>query len=58
MGDIIPLTNLRAPANLIPLLRQKADKRLTKENLLEFSEEFFLNKFFDPELFFSLDLPG
>ena len=58
MGDIVPLTNLRAPADLIPLFHLKADKRLTKASLLEYNEEFSLNKFFDLELFFSLELPG
>jgi hypothetical protein len=55
MGNVIPVTNLRAPADIIPRFQEKADTRLTKENTLEYSQEFLLNKFFAPELFFSLD---
>jgi hypothetical protein len=54
MGDVIPLTNLRAPADVIPRFHQKADTRLTKGSSLEYSQDFFLNKFFDPELFYVL----
>jgi hypothetical protein len=55
MGDVIPVTNLRASADLIPLFRNQADKRLTKENNLECNQEFLLNKFFDPNLFYSIE---
>ena len=55
MGDIIPVANLRAPADVIARFQKKADIRLTKESCLEYSQEFILNKFFTPELFFSLE---
>jgi hypothetical protein len=55
MGDIIPLTNLRAPADIIPRFHRKVDARLTKGSSLEYSQDFFLNKFFDPELFYALE---
>jgi hypothetical protein len=56
MGDVIPLSNLRAPADLIPRFRDAADARLTKENSLEYSREFLLNKYFDFDQFFTLKL--
>ena len=55
MGDVIPLTNLRAPADIIPRFHQKADVRLTKGCSVEYSHDFLLNKFFDPELFYALE---
>ena len=55
MGDVIPVANLRAPADIIARFQKKADTRLTKESCLEYSQEFILNKFFTPELFFSLE---
>jgi hypothetical protein len=57
MGDIIPLTNLRAAADLIPHWNEKADKHLTKETSVEYSRHFYLNKFFDKDMFYALDNP-
>jgi len=54
MGDIIPLTNLRAPADIMPHFHQRADPRLTKQSSLEYSQEFILNKYFDKNLYFCL----
>ena len=54
MGDIIPLGQVRALVNLVPLLGEVADNRLTKETLLEYGSEFRLNPYFDKELFYSL----
>lgn len=55
MGDVIPLSHLRAPADLIPRFYRSADIRMTKENCLEYSTEFFLNKFFNKDMYYSLD---
>jgi hypothetical protein len=46
MGDVIPLTNLRASADLIPRFYEAADTHLTKKNSLEYSREFYHNKYF------------
>ncbi|KAH9008669.1 hypothetical protein EDB85DRAFT_2078106 [Lactarius pseudohatsudake] len=54
MGDIVPLAQLRALVNLVPRFGEEADKRLTKETALEYSSEFWLNKYFDKELFYAL----
>ncbi|KAJ6463763.1 hypothetical protein DFH09DRAFT_1254651 [Mycena vulgaris] len=54
MGDIIPLDQLRAHVELTPQFGKQADRRLTKENSLDYSEEFWLTKYFTKELFFAL----
>lgn len=54
MGGIIRLGQIRALVNLVPLLGEVADKRLTKETLLEYGSEFRLNPYLDKELFYSL----
>jgi hypothetical protein len=55
LGDVIPLENLSAPADLIPRFHGKADVRLTKQSSLEFSTEFLLNKFFEKDLYFAME---
>lgn len=57
LGDIIPLTQLRALADLAPRFGAQADPRLTKQTSLAYSTEFWLNKYFDKETFFALHLP-
>lgn len=52
MGDIIPLSQVRIAALLIPRYGSQADPKLTRYNSLEFSTEFSLNKFFDKELYY------
>ena len=54
MGGIIPLGQVRALVNLVPLFGELADERLTKETLLEYGSEFRLNPYFDKELFYAL----
>lgn len=56
MGDIIPLTNIRAFANLVPRFGATADPRLTMFNTLEHSREFLLNRFFDKNIYYPLSL--
>lgn len=56
LGDIISLTQIQAYANIIPRFGEHADSRLTSKNALEHSREFFLNKFFDKNTYFSLSL--
>jgi hypothetical protein len=52
MGDIIPLSQTRIAAPLIPRYGVQADPKLTSRNSLEFSTEFYLNSFFDKELYY------
>jgi hypothetical protein len=51
VGDIIPLSYLRMPVYLTPKFGQKADTRLTAYNSLEYSKEFFLNRYYDKDIF-------
>ncbi|KAJ6571013.1 hypothetical protein DFH09DRAFT_1246876 [Mycena vulgaris] len=54
VGDIIPLDRLRALVELTPRFGSEADRRLTKENSLDYSEDFWLTPYFTKELFFAL----
>jgi Plavaka transposase len=53
-GDIIPLNQLRSLVDIAPRFGRKADPRLTNTNSLSFATEFWLNKYFDKELFYAL----
>ena len=55
IGGVIPLSQIRALVGLVPRFGAEADRHFTKMNSLEYSTEFFLNKYFDKELFFALD---
>lgn len=55
LGDIIPLTQLHALADVIPRFYAQADSWLTKQTSLAYSMEFWLNKYFNKETFFALD---
>lgn len=54
MGGIISLGQVRALVDLVPVLGEVADNRLTKESLLECGSEFRLNSYFDKEMFYPL----
>jgi hypothetical protein len=51
IGDIIPLSHCRAPVQLVPRFGDYADARLTSSNSMEWSREFFLNAYFDKDIF-------
>ena len=53
-GDVIVLEHIRALVDLIPHFGEAADKRLSKETVLEHVSEFRLNKYFQKELFYAL----
>jgi hypothetical protein len=53
-GDIIPLNQLRSIVDIAPRFGEKADSRLTNTNSLAFATEFWLNKYFNKELFYTL----
>ena len=55
LGDVIPLGHVRALLNLVPHFGTVADNHLTKETSLEHSSDFWLNKYFDKELFNALN---
>ena len=52
LGDIVPLSQARIPAPLIPRYGDRADPKLTAQNSLEFITEFYINRFFDKELYY------
>jgi hypothetical protein len=53
LGGIVSLDQVRAPLDVIPNFGAKANSRLTMETSMEYSQEFWLNKYFDKEIFFS-----
>ena len=55
LGDVVPLDRVCALVDLVPCFGDKADTGLTKENSLTYSREFWLNKYFDKELFLALN---
>lgn len=54
LGDIVPINQLRGLASLIPRFGEKADPHLNKTNSLFYTNEFWLNKYFNKEMFFAL----
>lgn len=54
VGDIIPLDQLRSLVDLEPRFGEKANSQLTNANSLSFATEFWLNKYFNKELFYTL----
>ncbi|KAG1817263.1 uncharacterized protein BJ212DRAFT_1446773 [Suillus subaureus] len=54
IGDVVPVSQLRAPVNLVPHFGTVADMRLTAYNSLEHALEFWLNHFWDKNTFFPL----
>ncbi|KAJ7813399.1 hypothetical protein B0H14DRAFT_3090354 [Mycena olivaceomarginata] len=58
MGDIIPLDRLRVAVELTPCFGKRADPRLTKQNSLDYLDEFWLSKWFNKELFWALSQGG
>ena len=52
LGDVVPLSQARIPAPLVPWYGVRADPKLTSRNSLEYSTEFYLNRFFDKELYY------
>ncbi|KAG1820808.1 hypothetical protein DFJ58DRAFT_673237, partial [Suillus subalutaceus] len=58
IGDVIPVTQIVAPVHLIPHFGRKADPRLTMQSSINHTTEFYLNKFWNKELFFALHVTG
>ena len=51
LGDIIPLSHCRTPVQLVPRFGKEADAQLARSNSMELSREFFLNAYFDKDIF-------
>ncbi|KAG1796320.1 uncharacterized protein HD556DRAFT_1431393 [Suillus plorans] len=56
IGDVIPVTQLRAPVNVVPHFGASADPHLTQYNGMEHASEFWLNKYWDKNTFFPLSM--
>ena len=54
IGDVIPITQIRSPAHLIPNFGKEAYPWLTRENSYDVSSEFWLNKYWSKEFYFAL----
>ena len=54
LGDIIPLSQLQAPVNLVPQFGKTANQHLSSTNSVALSEEFWLNKCWNKDLFYAL----
>jgi hypothetical protein len=52
MGDIVPLAQLRTL--WISYRGKQVSRQLAKETVLEYSSEFWLNKYFEKEFFLRL----
>ena len=50
----MPLRQVRTLLDFIPCFGANANKQLTKETSLELGLEFWLNKYFEKELFYTL----
>jgi|ERR1700722_5970759 len=55
MGDVIPLEQLRSLVDLVPCFGKTADSRLTQATIMEYSTEFWVNKYFTKELFWAMN---
>ncbi|KAG1808474.1 hypothetical protein EV424DRAFT_1574242 [Suillus variegatus] len=56
VGDVVPVTQLRAPVNLVPRFGVSADNRLTPYNSMEHASEFWLNKYWDKNTYLPLSM--
>jgi hypothetical protein len=54
IGGIIPLDQLRSLVDIAPRFGERADPRFTNASSLTYATEFWLNKYFDKELFYAL----
>ncbi|KAI5990601.1 hypothetical protein EDD15DRAFT_2170126 [Pisolithus albus] len=54
VGEVIPLTLICSPAHLVPNFGREAHPRLTCLSSYEFSNEFWLNKYWTKELYYTL----
>ena len=56
VGEVIPLCYIRSPAHTIPHFRKEANPWLTLHTSYESSNEFWLNKYWSKEFFYTLSL--
>jgi len=56
VGNIIPLHHLCSPTHVIPHFRKEVNLHLTHHTAYKFSNEFWLNKYWNNEFFYALSL--
>jgi len=56
VGYVIPLHHICSPAHLIPRFGREANPRLTRHTSYELSNEFWLNKYWNKQFFYTLSL--
>ncbi|KAG2046045.1 hypothetical protein BDR06DRAFT_977766 [Suillus hirtellus] len=54
VGNIVPLKQMRTFISIIPELGAAVDMQLTKETSAHYSSSFFLNKYFNKQLYYAL----
>ncbi|KAJ7038598.1 hypothetical protein C8F04DRAFT_1209379 [Mycena alexandri] len=54
MGDVVPLHRIRARIELTPRFGKVANKKLTSQTSLDYCDEFWFDKWFTKELFWTL----
>ena len=54
VGDIVPLSRFRCLVDLVPRFGSKADERLDSNNAILYSTQFWLNSYFEKDLFYCL----
>ena len=56
LGDVIPVSQLRAYANLVPHFSPHTDSQLTSFNSSKHCCEFFLNKYIDKNTYYAMSV--
>ena len=54
VGDVIPLVHLCSPVQIIPRFGKAANLQLNSHTAYELSTDFWLNKYWNKQLFYSL----
>lgn len=54
VGDVVPVSRFRCLVDLVPRFGPKADEHLHSNNSTLYSTQFWLNAYFEKDLFYSL----
>jgi len=54
IGDVVPLKQIRAQVDLVPRFKESAQRVFTSRNVMAYAREFWLNKYFNKELYYAL----
>ncbi|KAG9309220.1 hypothetical protein JVU11DRAFT_10937 [Chiua virens] len=57
LGDVIPLSQLQSPAQLVLCFNKSMNKHFSSRNSHAIADEFWLNKYWDKETFYMLSVP-